>query len=182
MIEYGAVAYDNAAPSHKKQLQSIQTTALRICCGAFKSTAATALQVDCGEMPLDLSRKRQQLIYAAKIKSQKNHPNAGILEDHWTKHYGRYKPGNEPWSTRVTDIIEQLNIQPTDMINAPPWENKSFLFDTKLSKEKLTNPLKNEKSNSLINKHKDKLAIYTDSARSKEERAAIAFHIPVIRV
>jgi hypothetical protein len=126
VIEYGAVAYDNAAPSHKKQLQSIQTTALRICCGAFKSTAAAALQVDCGEMPLDLSRKRQQLIYAAKIKSQKNHPNAGILEDHWTKHYGRYKPGNEPWSTRVTDIIEQLNIQPTDTINAPPWENKSF--------------------------------------------------------
>jgi len=46
----------------------------------------------------------------------------------------------------VADVIEQLKVQPAETTNTPPWEKKGFLFDTKLAKEKLTNPLKNEKA------------------------------------
>ena len=80
----------------------------------------------------------------------------------------------------MADIIEQLNVQPAEITNTPPWEKQGFLFDTQLAKEKLTNPLKNGKAQSLINKYGDRLAIYTDAARNKDERAAIAFYIPKI--
>ena len=79
----------------KKRLQTIQTTALQICCGAFKTTSAVALQVECGELPMDLGKRdRRALLYAAKVKALKHHPNAEIFEDHWTKHYGKFTGQN----------------------------------------------------------------------------------------
>ena len=39
-------------PPLSLRLSSVQTEALRLCCGAAKGTAALALQNECGEMPL----------------------------------------------------------------------------------------------------------------------------------
>src|SRR6218665_686715 len=52
VIDYGDVVYSSANKSNLDKLSSVQTEALRLCCGAVKGTAALALQNECGEMPL----------------------------------------------------------------------------------------------------------------------------------
>src|SRR6218665_2549883 len=52
VIDYGDVVYSTANKSNLDKLSSVQTEALRLCCGAAKGTAALALQNECGEMPL----------------------------------------------------------------------------------------------------------------------------------
>jgi hypothetical protein len=61
LLDYGAVALDSAPPSTKARLDTIQTKALKIACGAMRGTALSALQNECGEMPLGLRRRNQQL-------------------------------------------------------------------------------------------------------------------------
>ena len=74
-IDYACQTYDTASDIAKKELD-IQAAALRIACGAMKSTAIAALQVECGEMPLELRRQNLSLKYAAKISGAENHPSA----------------------------------------------------------------------------------------------------------
>ena len=57
-LDYGCEAYYTASKIHLAKLDQIQSACLRICCGAFKGTATSALQQDCGEMSLCLRRKR----------------------------------------------------------------------------------------------------------------------------
>ena len=58
LLDFGCEAYDSAAQSIKKSLDSIQYQALRICAGALPLTSLDSLQVELGEMPLDLRRQK----------------------------------------------------------------------------------------------------------------------------
>ncbi len=53
VLDYGSIVYDSAAKTLLK-LDVIQAQALRLCCGAFKTTPVSALQVEVGEMPLQI--------------------------------------------------------------------------------------------------------------------------------
>ena len=136
ILDYGSIAYDSAARTHKDHLQVIQNKTLRLCCGAFKSTAASALQVDCGEPPLALRRKKLQLEYATKIKLQKNHPNENLLQDHWTKHYGSFKSGEELWTVRLADTIEKINVKQSEQFQSPPYDQVDINMDTNFINER----------------------------------------------
>jgi len=68
----------------KHKLEIIQHKALRIACGAFCSTSTAALQVECGELPLDLRRTQHEIKYAVKVKNTHNHPTKTVTEFHWT--------------------------------------------------------------------------------------------------
>jgi len=61
ILDYGAAAYDSASISQLRKLDKIQYSALKLCFGTMKSTAASALQVESGETPLHLSRLKQQI-------------------------------------------------------------------------------------------------------------------------
>jgi ribonuclease HI len=80
VLDYGCSAYNNASDTIKDKLDKIQAQALRICCGAMKCTAISALQVECGEPPLAIRRQTLQNKYCIKIKAIKNHPAAAILK------------------------------------------------------------------------------------------------------
>ena len=69
VIDYGAIAYNSASESIKHRLDVIQNKALRIACGSFCSTAATALQIETGDMPLALRRRKQEIKYVVKVKA-----------------------------------------------------------------------------------------------------------------
>ncbi len=57
------------------KIDTIQSQALRICCGAVRSSPVTSLQVEMGEMPLDLRELQLRLVYWANIKGHfSNHP------------------------------------------------------------------------------------------------------------
>jgi len=61
IIDYGSIAYNSAPDTTKNRLDVIQHKALRIACGAFCSTAASAMQVDTGELPLALRRSQHEI-------------------------------------------------------------------------------------------------------------------------
>ncbi len=56
-MDYGSIVYTSAARSHLKKLDVIQTQALRVCSGAFKTLPVSAIQVEVGEMPLEVRKK-----------------------------------------------------------------------------------------------------------------------------
>ncbi len=48
VLDYGCVVFGSAAQSQLKKLDVVQAQALRLCCGAFKTTPVSALQVEMG--------------------------------------------------------------------------------------------------------------------------------------
>ena len=52
VIDYACSAYDSASVTAKAKLEVIQSTALRICCGAMKCTPNAAVQGEMGEKPV----------------------------------------------------------------------------------------------------------------------------------
>lgn len=63
-IDYGSNVYSSTSASQIKKVESIQPQALRICCGAFKtSTVADALQVGMEEMPLVNRGQQLKMVY-----------------------------------------------------------------------------------------------------------------------
>ena len=81
ILDYGCEAYHSASSSILAKLDRVQSYALRICCGAMKCSSIAALQVECGEKPLELRRESFQLKYAIKIKAIEDHPASGILKE-----------------------------------------------------------------------------------------------------
>ncbi len=76
--------YGAAAKSDLKKLDNIQSRALRICCGAIRSTSRDAVRVEMGEMPLDLRREKLAMMYWVNLQgSNKNHRTRTILNDCW---------------------------------------------------------------------------------------------------
>ena len=61
IIDYGSIAYNSASDNIKIRLDIIQHKALSIACGAFCSTAVSAMQVETGELPLALRRSQQEV-------------------------------------------------------------------------------------------------------------------------
>ncbi len=83
-IDYGCAVYGAAAKSDLKKLDNIQSRALRICCGAIRSTSLDAIRVEMGEMPLDLRREKLAMMYWVNLQgSNKNHRTRTILNDCW---------------------------------------------------------------------------------------------------
>lgn len=51
-LDYGCVVFGSASKSVLEKLDRLQAKALRICCGAFRTTPIPALLVEMGEAPL----------------------------------------------------------------------------------------------------------------------------------
>ena len=118
MIDYGCTAYDTASQTTKSKLESVQSKALKICCGAMIGTPTAALQVECGQPPLALRRQRMMADYALKVKSIPDHPSVSILEDCWQCHYANYPAGREPFSVKANKIMEEIEVD--DVPSVPP--------------------------------------------------------------
>lgn len=56
VLAYGCVVYCSTAKSLLGKLDVLQAKALRLYCGAFKTSPVSALLVEMGEMPLCLRR------------------------------------------------------------------------------------------------------------------------------
>jgi len=123
ILDYGAAAYDSASISQLRKLDKIQYSALKLCFGAIKSTAASALQVESGEAPLHLRRLEQQIKFSIKIKASVNHAANSVLQDHWTTHYGKFTDNSRPLATKVDQFFQHmtLNIVQTTVGKIPPW-------------------------------------------------------------
>ncbi len=67
--------YGTASASLLDKVNKIQNQTLRLCCGAFKTSPVTALQVEMNEMPLEFRRLKLKLVYWATVKGHSEiHP------------------------------------------------------------------------------------------------------------
>jgi len=119
------VKFYTASQRLLKQLDIVQSTCLRICCGAMKSIPIHALQQECGEMPLSLRRHKLQLQYAIKLQTSRNNRAQSILADSWETHYRKLRVGTKPMSTIVKEYMGTLEgaigLEGQTISDTPPW-------------------------------------------------------------
>ena len=184
LLQYGAEAMDSASQAAKTRLDTIQSKALRIACGAMHGTAVAALQNECGEPPLKLGRLQQQLKYLLKVNLEANHPSKCVFEDHWTNHYGKSKLNNTSLFNKLVEYNNEETIAAIKENSGPPWLSKPINTDTSLTKVIMkANPSHCSKAIALdtISRYNDCLAIYTDGSKSEEGRTAASFVIPMAK-
>jgi len=180
IIDYGAEVLDSANVGIKEMLDKIQYQALRICCGAMKGTALSALQNECGEPPLALRRYKKQLNYCVKIKAIPSHPSASIIDDHWTNYYSKYNKGVSSIYKKVSEFMEKVNIKNKTSSKTPPWSIKPFEINTSLNQifKKNEHHTKGKAlALEVMSQYKEYLEIYTDGSKY-ESVTASAYYIP----
>ncbi len=91
VIEYGSIMYRSASKTSLKKLEVIQNQALRICCGAIRTSPACAVQVEMGELPLNLRFKQLMMNYWANLKGHNEirHPTVKDLNPCWESTKGK---------------------------------------------------------------------------------------------
>jgi len=83
-FDYACITFSSAAKSHLQKLDLVQTQALRLCSGAFKTSSIQALQVKVGEMPLSLRRLQLAMVYWVNLQGHKqDHPTKPVLNACW---------------------------------------------------------------------------------------------------
>ena len=188
IIDYGSIAYNSASDSAKHRLDVIQHKALRLACGAFCSTAAAALQVETGELPLDLRRSQHEIKYSVKVKATEGHPAKSITELHWTTLSRKFKFSNLPIYSKTLEyfsVCNNLNTRSPALPDMPPWHLKSCKVDTSLINygSKYNNPelLKNLALEKIEN-YKNSVHIYTDASKTADNKTSAAVCVPELNI
>ena len=103
--------YGSAESTSLKKLDSIQYQALRLCTGAFKTTATAALQVEMGEMPLDMRRMQLSMNYWVNLQGHsQEHPTQDTLKPCWEKERRETKSFGWTVTQKAIDLkVDQLN-------------------------------------------------------------------------
>lgn len=184
VLDYGAAAYDSASASQLRKIDSIQYSALRLCCGAMKGSAASALQVECGEMPLHLRRLQQQIKFAVKVKATPNHVAKSIFDDHWTTHYGIFGTNNRPMAMKVAHFFEELDntdVKAPTLANTPPWivdaPKTDITLSLEVSKQESPDILLALARGKIDQQYGDWIHIYTDASKTTSGQVGIGCYI-----
>lgn len=187
ILEYGDIAFATASKTALAKLTSIQTEALRLCCGAAKGTPASALQNECGEIPLHLRYLQNALKFSIKIKGSAFSPVSGTLQPHWTNEYRTRHSKFKSIYTRTSEFLSAFNTpcKGPSFSQTPPWLNKPIKVNTSLRKslnKKVDHPdCMKQLVLEIIEKYQHHTHIYTDGSKAGNVAAA-AFAIPTEHV
>ncbi len=132
VLDYGRIVYDSAAKTLNK-LDVIQAQALRLCCSAFKATPVSALQVEVGEMPLQIRRKQLMMNYWVHLQSysEDRHPTVKVLLPCWEKERSKQKcfAWNSNKEAREMILSQKRYIPTVPLSITPPWLFPAVLID-----------------------------------------------------
>nr|XP_055031454.1 uncharacterized protein LOC129420520 [Misgurnus anguillicaudatus]XP_055031455.1 uncharacterized protein LOC129420520 [Misgurnus anguillicaudatus]XP_055031456.1 uncharacterized protein LOC129420520 [Misgurnus anguillicaudatus] len=175
VLDYGSIVVGSAAKSLIKKLEVVQTQALRVCCGAFKTSPAPALQVEMGEMPLDLRRVHLMANYWVSLNGHNDtHPTKAVLKECWEndrnvrENFGRI--GN-----KIAEDLGILNVRLSPTVVFPalaPWkmmwpEVDWFVLEEK-RKAREEIDLVSVFKNRVGEEYGNFIQIYTDGAKDPE--------------
>jgi len=190
IIDYGCIAYRDAARTTLAKLDVVQTQALRLCTGAFCTSSAVAMQVEMGEMPLQLRREQLAANYWANLQGQgRSHPTRAVWQFCWE--HEKVKIQSFGW---VGDTIgkemglEGKEFSPTVPLPVrPPW----LLWQTSVDLEILNTHLRNRAEvdicqifcDRMSDRYGEYLVIFTDGSKDPESgKAGAAFSVPKMGV
>ena len=147
LLDFGMPAYFFASKYLLDKLQIVQNQALRICCGAMRSTPICVLQASCNEMPLD--KRHEYICLNCKAKLLRlpahSHPARNLIEDSELEAYCFTDKDIATFnSVTKSPIFDQLVIEPRTLdTDPPPWLLPRPLVDLELAHQvsKKDNPL-----------------------------------------
>ena len=185
ILDYGCELYDSATNNLKKQLDSVQYKALKTITGALLGTSLDALQVECGQMPLYLRRKRFiDKTHFYLLSAPDDHPTKEILIGHPFSQGIEWKKGEGPFFNRISTLnFEKSEIQTNLTLKIPFWHlPKPMVYQhvhERLNKKNnSSSELKEYTLDILQTKYKDHLKVYTDGSKQEDGSTAAAFFIP----
>ncbi len=189
-IDYGCMVYSSASKSQLLKVEAIQSQALRICCGAIRSSPVSAVQVEMGEMPLEFRRLKLKMRYWINIKGHSDsHPIKKVLKNRWEYEYKNlssfgWTANEEAQSMGLSDI----KIAPSVASSAiPPWLFPMPVVDTQLYEEK-HNKERSILTHTAVQQYIEQtyystVKIYTDGSKDPESGiTAAAVYIPQFKV
>lgn len=184
ILDYGCVVYGSAASTSLKKLEVIQSQALRICSGAFKTTPNAALLVEMGEMPLEMRRTQLAINYWANLKGHGlEHPTQDTLKPSYEKESRETKSFGWIATRKATDLgVAGLEICPTvPMPVIPPWIIPEATVDLTWLERKLNDSefiMNAHTVQTYIDRYHSYVQIYTDASKRVENKIGVAFSIP----
>lgn len=152
-------------------MDKIQHQALRLCTGAIKTTSTAALQVEMGEMPLEMRRTQLALSYWIKLQGHSlDHPAQSILKPCWEKEKKETRSFGWTVKQKAAELkIDQFNITPTVPLPAiQPWLIPEAKVDLTLLEKKSkdrTFQLDPSDVQEYINGYHSYVKIYTDASK-----------------
>uniref|UniRef100_A0A8C2HUK7 Uncharacterized protein n=1 Tax=Cyprinus carpio TaxID=7962 RepID=A0A8C2HUK7_CYPCA len=182
VFDYGCVVYGSAADTSLRKLDSIQHQVLRLCTGAIKTTPIVALQVEMGEMSLEMRRIQLSLSYWANLQGHsQEHPTQDTLKPCWEKE--RRKTKSFGWTVIQKAIefkVNQLIVSPTIPLPViKPWLLSDATVDfTLLEKKNRDKEWSSCNVQKYINDYHSYVQIYTDASKNIDNRIGVAFIVP----
>ncbi|XP_053398064.1 uncharacterized protein LOC128556576 [Mercenaria mercenaria] len=193
-INYGSTAYASACKSQLKRLDVIQSKALRVVTGAYKTTNKMAVLVETAQLPLDITREVNMLKYWARssrlgenlpinntIKALKECPST--IERVRNGHTGRKELRTQPYTREVNRLLDkyqlsEVNIQEPVfsynagiMVTTPDLSLKCFI-----NKTEDTTQAKHITEMHIMKHYRSHYHIYTDGSKNpSENKAGAAF-------
>lgn len=126
VLDYGCLVYGSAAKTLLNDLDRVQYQALRLCCGAVKTTPVAALQVEMGEQPLELGRRQIALTYWPNLKRHsESHIAQSVLKPCQEQEKGIVQWRSFGWA--IGKEVNEMGFSGTDLSPAvalsvlPPW-------------------------------------------------------------
>ena len=140
VLDYGCEVIDLGCKQIADTYDKLQYQALKICCGGMKGTSASSLQVECGELPLDLRREKLMANHALRsiaIKNESVKTKYFISDGRKSKsqarlHFKMKKRGE------TTPYEKERSLLPADLVGdieeetptIPPWRLRKPVIDT----------------------------------------------------
>lgn len=193
-LDYGCQVYNSASPSVKSRLDTIQAQGLRICLGVPRTTPNEALQVEAGEMPLQLRRDQLSATYYVKSLALPTiHPlvdELSIAYEYYGQHV-RFPYNATPFIVRVSDTLRQIPLREifVDIVTPvpfPPWHlhTPEVCFDICDNCPKSNTPSKLKAiADEYIEKNcSQSIKIFTDGSKIPSGETSSAFVIPELNV
>ena len=174
-LDYACIVYNRACASHKRILDTVHHTALRVVTGALRASAISSILADAHEPPLSRRRYLLSMRYACKLRQFPNHPTYAYV---FSRHVLAVFESNAtmrivPFCVRVRSLLQEANIAPRDIARAshtrlPPWQLATPVTDLSLSHLQKSVVLPAELSSKaleLIAPFTDRQHIYTDGSK-----------------
>lgn len=165
-FDYGCVIFGAAAKTTLSKLDRVQAKALRVCCGAFRTTSIPALLVEMGEMPLRIRRDKLGLHYWAKLRGIiYSSAVKCILEDSW-EFTGKDKKTN--FFHLIKEKAESIGLAQVEVSGnvwspQPVWQLPEPMVDLSLLEN--SKHITKEQVDEFINDFDQHVHIFTDGSK-----------------
>lgn len=188
-IDYGSMVYSSANKTLLKKIQVIQNQALRICCGAFRSSPVVSLQVELGELSLEQRRLQLRMRYWSGVCGHlESHPVKILLKECWEYEYKEIESFGWVVGKEANSLgLKEYLIAPSVPIPAiPPWMYPMPLIDLQIHKEinnQISIPTKLVVEQYVNREYYSVLQVFTDGSKEPEScRTAAAVFIPTFNI